>query len=82
MCVPVCTTPGYVHRVETIPPPVAPVIVSGISSLLEKANTRSNSLSTDLAQKNKLVDNIAELQRTTGEVRFKMKRKCSVCHIR
>ena len=37
--------------------------------MLEKAGTRLDAISADLANKNKLVDKVAELQRTTGEVR-------------
>lgn len=39
--------------------------------MLEKADNRLDAVSADLAKKNKLVDKVAELQRTTGEVRFK-----------
>lgn len=39
--------------------------------ILGKANTRVDALSADLAKKNKLVDKVTELQRTTSEVRVK-----------
>lgn len=60
-----------------------PLLLSCLGcSVLKKADARSDTLSADLAQKNKLVDKVAELQRKTGEVRFEMQPEYSVCHNR